>query len=62
MTQFEWFNIYEHNNIHILNGLGTRGVMLAPTMAKNLFEYIEFSKPIDSSINIKRFYKKMNLK
>ena len=53
---------YEHNNIHILNGLGTRGVMLAPTMAKNLFEYIEFSKPIDSSINIKRFYKKMNLK
>ncbi len=48
-------------NIHILNGMGTRGVMLAPTMAKILFENIEFSKPIDMSINIERFYKKMNL-
>ncbi len=48
-------------NIHILNGIGTRGVMLAPTMAKILYENIEFSKPIDMSINIERFYKKMNL-
>ncbi len=49
-----------HKNIHILNGMGTRGVMLAPTMAKKLFENIELGNPIDLSINIERFYKKMN--
>lgn len=48
-----------HKNIHILNGMGTRGVMLAPTMAKTLYDNIEFQKPIDLSINIERFYKKM---
>ena len=52
---------YNHKNIHILNGMGTRGVMLAPTMAKILFESIEFNKPIDNSINISRFYKKMDI-
>jgi glycine oxidase len=50
-----------HKNVHILNGMGTRGVMLAPTMAKILFENIEFGVPIDLSINIERFYKKMKL-
>jgi glycine oxidase len=48
-----------HKNIHILNGMGTRGVMLAPTMAKILFENIEFGFEIDSSLSIERFYKKM---
>ena len=42
-------------NLHILNGLGTRGVMLAPTMALDLFHYIEQGMPLDSSIDIKRF-------
>lgn len=44
--------------IHILNGLGTRGVMLAPSMAKALFEFIENQKPLDKEIDIKRFIKK----
>lgn len=52
---------FRHQNLHILNGLGTRGVMLAPTMAKKLFEYIEYQKEIDLSIDIKRFNKKMDL-
>ncbi len=47
-----------HNSIHILNGLGTRGVMLGPAMAKALFESIEFQKPLDKAIDIKRFAKK----
>lgn len=47
-----------HNSIHILNGLGTRGVMLGPAMAKALFENIEYQKPLDSAIDIKRFAKK----
>jgi glycine/D-amino acid oxidase-like deaminating enzyme len=47
-----------HNSIHILNGLGTRGVMLAPAMAKALFENIEYQKPLDKTIDIRRFNKK----
>jgi glycine oxidase len=48
-----------HNSIHILNGLGTRGVMLGPAMAKALFENIEYEKPLDKTIDIRRFDKKM---
>lgn len=44
-----------HKNLHVLNGLGTRGVMLAPAMAKMLFEYIEKDIPLDDYVNIKRF-------
>lgn len=46
------------NSIHILNGLGTRGVMLGPAMAKELFEHIEYQKPLDKAIDIKRYEKK----
>jgi glycine/D-amino acid oxidase-like deaminating enzyme len=45
--------------LHILNGLGTRGVMLGPSMAIALFESIEYQKPIDKAIDIKRYEKKM---
>ncbi len=47
-----------HNSIHILNGLGTRGVMLGPAMAKALFENIEYQKPLNKTIDISRFAKK----
>ncbi len=47
----------KHANLHILNGLGTRGVMLAPAMAKVLFNYIESLEPLDPAIDIKRFKK-----
>jgi glycine oxidase len=46
-----------HESIHILNGLGTRGLMLGPAMAKALFENIEFHIPLDKTIDIKRFAK-----
>ena len=39
----------------ILNGLGSRGVMLAPTMANELYEFMENSKELLSEVNIKRF-------
>ena len=42
-------------SIHILNGLGTRGVMLGPAMAKALFESIEKGIPLPREINIDRF-------
>lgn len=44
-----------HKNLHILNGLGTRGVMLAPSMAQDLYRYIEMGIPLDSAIDIKRY-------
>lgn len=45
----------DFESIHILNGLGTRGVMLGPAMAKALFEFIENKVPLDKEIDIKRF-------
>ncbi|TDW46531.1 glycine/D-amino acid oxidase-like deaminating enzyme [Flavobacterium sp. 270] len=47
-----------HKSLHILNGLGTRGVMLGPAMAKDLFDYIENKTALDPVIDIHRFYKK----
>lgn len=46
---------FNHKNLHILNGLGTRGVMLGPAMALDLFEYIENQKPLERAIDIKRY-------
>jgi glycine/D-amino acid oxidase-like deaminating enzyme len=43
-----------YNNLHLLNGLGTRGVMLAPAMAKDLFNFIEYQTPLDSAIDINK--------
>lgn len=48
----------EYGLIHVLNGLGTRGVMLGPAMAKALFEYIENKIPLDTAIDINRFLPK----
>ena len=45
----------EYSTLAVLNGLGTRGVMIAPTVAKNLFNHIEKGEKLDLEINIKRF-------
>ncbi|MDI1315812.1 FAD-dependent oxidoreductase [Flavobacterium sp.] len=47
----------KHKNLHLLNGLGTRGVMLAPAMALDLYEFIENQKPLEKAIDIKRYEK-----
>jgi glycine/D-amino acid oxidase-like deaminating enzyme len=44
--------------LHVLNGLGTRGVMLGPYLANELFQHIEHNLPLDKEIDIKRCYKK----
>jgi glycine oxidase len=44
-----------YKRLAILNGLGTRGVMIAPTVAKQLFNNLENDKKLDSEIDIKRF-------
>ncbi|WCO02279.1 NAD(P)/FAD-dependent oxidoreductase [Psychroserpens ponticola] len=45
----------EHKNLFVLNGLGTRGVMISPFVAEQLFNHIEHEIELDKEINIKRF-------
>jgi glycine/D-amino acid oxidase-like deaminating enzyme len=47
-----------HKNLFVLNGLGTRGVMLGPYSARILFEFIEKDIEIPIHYSIKRFKKK----
>ncbi|MEE9362708.1 MAG: FAD-dependent oxidoreductase [Cellulophaga sp.] len=48
----------KHKNMYVLNGFGSRGVMLGPTTAPQLFNFIEKSINLPSEINIDRFTKK----
>lgn len=45
----------EFPNLYVLNGLGTRGVMIAPYVAQELYKFIEENKSLDPEININRF-------
>lgn len=45
----------EWPRLHVLNGLGTRGVMLGPFMADALFAHIEQNKPLADTVTIERF-------
>ena len=47
-----------HERLYVLNGLGTRGVIIAPTISKALYDYIENEVPLETEINIARFNKK----
>ncbi|MCF6181682.1 FAD-dependent oxidoreductase [Lutibacter sp.] len=46
-----------YKNMAILNGLGTRGVMIAPWVAKQLFHHLENDKELDKEIMINRYQK-----
>lgn len=48
----------EFKQLHVLNGLGTRGVMLGPYLANELFQHIENNIPLEKEIDIIRCYKK----
>lgn len=41
----------------VLNGLGTRGVMIGPTVAHQLYALLEEGKPIAPEIDFRRFYR-----
>ncbi|MFI1771995.1 NAD(P)/FAD-dependent oxidoreductase [Thalassobellus citreus] len=45
----------DYKNMFVLNGLGTRGVMIGPYVAKQLFNYIENEIALEKEIDIKRF-------
>jgi len=44
-----------YQNLAVLNGLGTRGVMIAPNMAKTLYNHLEKERPLSKEISISRF-------
>ncbi|MCF8715416.1 FAD-binding oxidoreductase [Joostella atrarenae] len=48
----------KHTPLYILNGLGSRGVMIAPYVSERLFEAIENNIPLEKEIDIVRYKKK----
>lgn len=47
-----------YHNMYILNGLGTRGVLLAPYLSNLLVKHIYLDKMLDLEINVNRFINK----
>ena len=50
--------IQQNNRLFILNGLGTRGVLMAPLLSHWLYEFIEKQYEFPIEVSIKRFEKK----
>jgi glycine/D-amino acid oxidase-like deaminating enzyme len=48
----------KHSTISIFNGLGTKGVMLAPFFADHLVNFLEENVPLDKEVNMERFVAK----
>ncbi|WP_114901259.1 FAD-binding oxidoreductase [Kordia sp. SMS9] len=48
----------KHMQLAVLNGLGTRGVMIGPTVAKQLYNHLTHQTALPDEINIKRFEKR----
>jgi glycine/D-amino acid oxidase-like deaminating enzyme len=49
-------------NMYLFNGLGTKGYLMAPTLAKELCRHMFEGIPLDKDTSIDRFYKKLNLR
>ena len=45
-----------HKNMHVFNGLGTKGVMLAPYFAKNFVNFYLQKEALHPEVNISRYY------
>ena len=45
----------KYQNLAVLNGLGTRGVMIAPTAAKQLYNFLEKGIEVNYEYSIDRF-------
>src|SRR5690606_6316187 len=45
----------EHSSLFVCNGFGSRGVIIAPSIATSLISHIEDKNPLDSEIDIRRF-------
>lgn len=47
----------EWKNVFLLNGMGTRGTLLAPRMTEFLYDFMEHQKPIPAEADLRRFDK-----
>ena len=45
-----------HSNVFLLNGLGTKGVSIAPLMSQYLMDSILFGRELPEEVDVKRFY------
>ncbi|MCW5518741.1 FAD-binding oxidoreductase [Aureitalea sp. L0-47] len=45
----------ENNNMYFLNGLGTRGLLMAPLLSEWLFEHIDTGDPLPKEVEVQRF-------
>ncbi|WP_437188091.1 NAD(P)/FAD-dependent oxidoreductase [Planctomicrobium sp. SH668] len=50
----------EYPQLSILNGLGTRGSLLAPWLAKTLLDNLDHSSPIPAEMNVQRWFRSPN--
>jgi len=48
----------EHSNLIVLNGFGSRGVLIAPTVSMQLYNHIEKGEMLPPEIDINRFSKR----
>ncbi len=48
----------EYKNLTVLNGFGSRGVLIAPTVSKQLYDHIEKGETLPPEIDIARFSKR----
>lgn len=46
----------EYNNVHIFNGLGTKGVSIAPFFVQQFKRYLLESEKLDKEVNIDRYF------
>ena len=47
----------KYPNIHIFNGMGTKGASLAPYFSKHMYAYLEEGQALDPKVDINRFLK-----
>ena len=45
----------DYKNIYLLNGLGSRGILLAPTLSFWLYNYIYYDLPFPEEVDLNRF-------
>jgi len=45
----------KHHQLHVFNGLGTRGGLMAPLLAKWLYQFVFEEKSLPQEVSISRF-------
>ena len=45
----------KHQNLHVFNGLGTKGVMIAPYFVDQFCDFLEGKSQLDKEVDLNRF-------